>query len=244
MPATWRATVAARRLPCIVRRQERMGYFDRQYEVFVLLGAPFSSKLWEESQWLPLAENLGQFAESSRGRTAVRTYQNDVSGKDIAFGRLAWNPKSHRRWTHSSAQHSNQATFHYMEVWAPAWTICWRENMSPDFFFNLLNPDHLNNHSQHQFNQVVVCALAQDLGPSRATALQSILRSWAATLSAPVFARKSRPWGISSGHLGGYTDVIEHMALLHLFKVGNPHERPLDRATFSEPWEFLQRFDA
>ena len=222
-----------------------MGYFDRQYQLFALLGAPDSPKLWEESQWQSLVADLGQYAESSRGKTAVRTTQYDTLGKKISFGRLGWNSNSHRKWVHSNAQdRSVRPTFHDLEVWAPARTLCWREELSPDFFFNVVNPNHLNVHSKILFNQVVVCALAQDLGTDRALALQRALRSFATILSAPIFVRKTRPWGLGPGHLGGYTNVVESMALLHLFEIGNPHRRPLNLDTFSESWELVQRFDA
>ena len=156
----------------------------------------------------------------------------------MSFGRLGWDEKSHSKWIQSEAN-PGHVRFLHAEAWAPSWNQCERDDLAPDSYLDLVN-ERLLGHADKKllFSQRLLFALASDRGDEEAKALQGTLSKWAAKLSAPVFARTFRSWGLPFGG-GGFTGAIQDMAVSHLFKPGDPHARELDNASLTEPWEFL-----
>ncbi|WP_425254129.1 hypothetical protein ACPJXG_10080 [Janthinobacterium sp. NFX145] len=215
-----------------------MAFFSRDYEVFLLLAAPGAAPLWEAAQWAPFAASLdGLMAQASaRGKAGVRSHQYNPKGKPIAFGRLGWDGKSHARWTHTPD--TTEARFMSLEAWAPSWTTCEKDDQAPDLFLALANESLLGRAGKTlQFSQRLVCAIATNMGPDAAAALRLSLAQLAAQQGAVVFARTQRQWGRAA--YGGFTGAIQDMLIGGLFQPGDPHARPLDAATFREPWERL-----
>ena len=217
-----------------------MSFFDRSYLVFVVLGDPASPKLWEASHWGMVEKLLEGFATGVRGKASLRTIQYGAAGRSVSFGRLGWSSKSSEKWTHSA---ETQPHVHFLsaEAWTPSWTVCEREGLAPDFYVDLLNENRIGQQKKSLlFNQRFICALSLDQGISKLELLANAMAELAAYLSAPVFARTTRKWGVVFGGGGGFTSAIQDMAIGHLFKPGDPHARPLDASSFSESWEFLR----
>lgn len=213
-----------------------MAFFSREYEVFLLLAAPASPGLWQQEQWTPFADAVNGIVAQARGKGAVRSLQYNPAGKLIAFGRMGWDARGHAKWTHTPA--TTDARFMSLEAWAPAWTICEKDDLAPDLFISLFNEDYLNHAGKPLlFGQRLVCAVATDLGQEAAATLRAALAQLAARQAAPVFTHARRPWG--KAMLGGFSSAIQDLALTDLFKPGDVHARPLDAATFRGNWEML-----
>jgi hypothetical protein len=67
-----------------------------------------------------------------------------------------------------------------LEVWAPAWTVCEREDRAPDVFLSVSNESlGGGNRQELRFNPVIVFAVVSELAqrhPSNAPAVVSSLR--------------------------------------------------------------------
>ena len=214
-----------------------MAFFSREYEVFLLLAAPDAAPLWQAAQWTPFAASLDGLIAQARGKAGVRSHQYNPKGKPIAFGRLGWDAKSHAKWTHTAA--TTQARFMSLEAWAPTWTLCEKDDQAPDVFLALANESLLGRAGKPlQFGQRLVCAIATDMGADASATLQAALAQLAVQQDAVVFAHTRRQWGSASPY-GGFTGAIQDMLIGGLFQPDTPHARPLDAATFREPWTLL-----
>ena len=211
-----------------------MAFFSREYEVFLLLAAPDAAPLWQAVQWTPFAASLDGLIAQARGKAGVRSHQYNPKGKPIAFGRLGWDATSHAKWTHTPQ--TTEARFMSLEAWAPTWTVCEKDDQAPDVFLALANESLLGRAGKPlQFGQRLVCAIATDMGADASATLQAALAQLAVQQDAVVFAHTRRQWGSASPY-GGFTGAIQDMLIGGLFQPDDPHARPLDAATFREPW--------
>jgi hypothetical protein len=214
-----------------------MAFHDHQYAVYLVLAAPEAAPLWEADAWNQLAASLQSLTSSARGKTSVRSLQYNALGKDVSFGRLGWDKRSFAKWNHANP-HDDPRRFAHVEAWAPSWNQCVKDNSAPDFFLALANERMLGRAGkQLLFNQRIIAALALEAGTSAHAFLRNVMCDLALQTDAPLFVHTSRPWGISNG--SGFSQAIQDMIIGHLFKPGDPHARPLDLATFSEPWAYV-----
>ncbi|KHA78480.1 hypothetical protein NC77_12565 [Janthinobacterium lividum] len=72
------------------------------------------------------------------------------------------------------------------------------------------------------------------MGPEASATLRHALTQLAAQQDAVLFACTQRQWGRAA--YGGFTGAIQDMLIGGLFQPDDPHARPLDAATFREPW--------
>ena len=215
-----------------------MAFFSRDYEVFLLLAAPDAPPLWEAAQWLPFAASLDGVVAQARGKGAVRSHQYNPAGKLIPFGRMGWDAKGHAKWTHTPA--TRDARFMSLEAWAPTWTICEKDDQAPDLFLAMANESLLGLAGKTlQFSQRLVCAIATDMGPEATASLRLSLAQLAAQQNAVIFAHTQRQWGRAA--YGGFTGAIQDMLIGGLFQPDDPHARPIDAATFREPWTRMEQ---
>lgn len=215
-----------------------MPFYDRQYAVFVVLARPTSDALWSSSAWRKVVRALQSNTESPRGKSAVRSIQYDARGKQVPYGRLGWDDVSHAEWTHQDTE-KDPRKFLQVDVWTPSWNQCKKDNLAPDFFFEVANERLLGQAGkQLLFNQRVLAALAMDQAAAAQENVERAMRSLAVTVKASSFVRTVGPWGIPSG-VDAFESAIQDMLIGHLFKPGDPHLRPLDLATFSESWQVV-----
>jgi hypothetical protein len=217
----------------------QMPFYDRDYSVLLLLPGPAAPELWKSSNWKVLEAAINPYMASQRGKASVRTIQYSSTGKPISFGRLGWDSKSHEKWVHQETGLEG-AIFVHVEVWSPSWSQSEKDNRAPDFYFALANERRIGSSDKKLlFNQRLICAIAHDREPGEIASLEQRFALLAKQLSAAVFAKTTRPWGLSIGG-GGFTSALQDMAISHLFKPGDPHARPLDQASLSEPWQFVR----
>ena len=125
-----------------------------------------------------------------------------------------------------------------VEVWAPTWSLCEKDDQAPDVFLALANESLLGRAGKPlQFGQRLVCAIATDMGPEAAATLRQALVQLAAQQDAVFFAHTRRQWGRAA--YGGFTGAIQDMLIGGLFQPDDPHARPLDADTFRETWSLL-----
>src|SRR4051812_26041990 len=120
-----------------------MAFHTADYDVYVVLGDPNTPPLWNWKVWQRFLPAIDPLIQAARGKPAVRSGQflPNRAG-EVKFGRLGWKESDHQKWTHGSPanqQASKSWSFLDLEVWAPPWTACEREDRSPDLFLSVLN---------------------------------------------------------------------------------------------------------
>jgi hypothetical protein len=216
-----------------------MLFYERPYKAFVILGDPGLEPLWHARRWRRFALPFDQIFSACRAKALVRSGQFDMaSKKEIKFGRLGWTPESEAKWTHASPNAaSTQCSFFYTEASAPSLPVCGREGIAPDFYMVVLNDACVSKDIPLQFSPRIFLAIASDLPPAILHQLEEAVRSTSTLVNARLVATIERPWGFKTGF--GFTDAIQDIAYGSLFKVGQPHARPLDLGTFAEAWELF-----
>src|SRR3954463_10229562 len=122
-----------------------MSFNDRPFDVYLVLGDPRRPPAWSSPVWSRIAAHLDPLVAAARGPAAVRSCQlrrgaGTPNQSGISFGRIGWNEKGHRKWTHGPAD-GDAIEFVDAEVWAPSWTACQREDRAPDVFLRMRNED-------------------------------------------------------------------------------------------------------
>jgi hypothetical protein len=221
-----------------------MAYHEREYDLFIIQGTKDSPDIWKWKHWESWAIALAPFAESLRGKSALRCNQYSLNQlQKIPFGKLAWDEKSHQRWTHGSPvniTNSSEWMFLGVEAWSPSWTACVRENMPPDFFFSMTNPN-FNRTENIKDTPFIVCAIPALADSKKAQELELVLSNLAKSLPASLFAYKRRSWGVPSfPGSNGFTYAIQDIFKSPLSYAGNPNADPFEEDTLPETWRFIE----
>lgn len=218
-----------------------MFFYDRAYKAYVILGDPASEPLWYWDRWRPFAILLDSVFAACRDKALVRCGQFEIATKkEVKFGRLAWASSSEARWVHSSpvtAETSKAWSFFFIEAAAPSLPACGRDGVPPDFFVVVSNEACVTRKIPVQFNPRIFLAVAKDLPPAVQQVVDEAVRTTSTLVAARLVATIERPWGF--GCASGFTHAIQDIAHTGLFKVGQPHTRPVDLSTFSESWQLL-----
>src|SRR5262249_19118656 len=223
-----------------VRRHERMAFHTADYDTIVVLGDPKAQPLWNWPVWQRLLPALNPLMQAARGKAAVRSDQflPNRSGT-VKFGRIGWKESDHQKWTHGSPKNKEDSkswSFMSVEVWAPAWTVCERENRAPDVFLSVSDESLLGCQRELAFNPVVVLAVVAELAEREAALLSTAVSTLCQLTSPKLAGYRRRPWGISLGSVG-FTNSIQDLAASGLFKPGSRHGRDVGFHLFSEEWK-------
>lgn len=229
-----------------------MAFYDRDYDVYVVLSSPESPDLWIWDRWKIVADLFAPFAEVPRGRAALRgnryvpNPKKPGYAKSEGFGRIGWDQRSHEKWTFDSSLTKDRCLnwqFLNVEAWAPSWSKCVQESLAPDFYFAMSNQKMFGcSGRQLAFNPIFVIASSVSLADSYRLGLRKAVCSLSSNVSSKLLVSRTRPWGypLSPGHTG-FTGAIQDLPTTGLFKVGDPHQRPIDLNTFSELWSEVSR---
>ncbi len=216
----------------------KIPYHARDYDLYVVLGAPDSPEMWQWENWSQITKELEPFVSIGRDKTAIRTTQFVKDGKKpVSFGQISWNEKGHQKWTHGSPttiEISKTWTFLQTELWSPAWTICDRE--PPDIFFTFRNEAFWPRRIPLKLNQTIIFAVSTSLGDGVLSDAHKWILQLSANLHSPLAAHQKRTWGKAFGNSGGFSNSIQDMITTGLFKVGDYHNRSVDLQTFEESW--------
>ena len=216
-----------------------MPFHTKEYDVYAVLTGPRTTPAWSWEKWSDIAKSLEPFATSTRGKTSLRTMQvSKDTQKKLPFGKLGWDNKSHSRWAHGSSANlteSKRWVFYSAEAWAPSWTQCEKEDDAPDFFMSLNNAHIRGETEKSQFGAKLIVALSALESETRRSDFRLAVLSISKTVASPITVWKRRHWARPFGTLG-YTDALNDLGVIALFRVGPCHERPLNLETFQEEW--------
>lgn len=152
--------------------------------------------IWAYETWIQAVPILQPLADTVDEKPAIRTTQSD--GKDgPKLGRLTWNDKGHRKWTHGSpdnAKVSKKWVFMEGEVWLPSWSKCSKPDQAPDLFFAMANPHIIRKGKQGEFNQYFQIAMPLDAARTHESMLRDAAHSMAALLKASHLVGRTGNW--------------------------------------------------
>ncbi len=217
-----------------------MSFHERSYEVYVVLGSPASSP-WVKGSWSKISAALDPLLKMARGRAAIRTDQfqpgsGSLNQRFIRFGRIGWNARGFDKWVHATEGTLSSglpAEFYSCEMWAPSWTICQREHRAPDVLFAIRREA---TSASLKFGSICLFAVASDIASLAADQSRRSARIIATTVDAVLTGYCSRPWGYDSKLPGSFTDALNDLYVVGLFKPGPRHDRPVSLASLSGDW--------
>jgi hypothetical protein len=215
-----------------------MAFHDRDFYTYVVLGSPDKPDLWSWDSWSVVVDRITPLARAARGQAAVRTTQYERDGRtSVRFGRIGWNDAGHKKWVHGSPTNAGRSEgwqFLAAELWAPSWSVCERDGRAPDVFFAIRNERLLfARDSDVQFNPTLLLAVATDLGPDVQDLALDSIQALSGHVAAVLTVRQRRSWGKALTG-GGFSDAIQDLVHVGLFRVGDHHHRPVDETTFAE----------
>jgi hypothetical protein len=214
-----------------------MAFHTNDFETYVVLGDSKAPPLWRWASWRRFAAALDPLIRIARGNPAVRCSQFlPDRGGTVKFGRLGWKESDHQKWAHGSPINkadSKSWRFLDVEVWAPAWTSCEREDRAPDVFVCILNKSL--DGSTWTFNPVVVFAVASELAVKEPSLIPPILSVLSTATAPKLFGYRRRPWGLSIGKMG-FTNAIQDLAVNGLFKSGRNTSGEVGFHILAEEW--------
>ena len=126
-------------------------------------------------------------------------------------------------------------SFLNLEVWAPAWTVCERENRSPDVFLTIVN-ESLTGNTQLLFNPIVLLAVSSDVARQNASLVHTAVSSLKDLIAPKLLGRRKRPWGLPWCS-GAFTNSIQDLAVSGLFMPGPRHKGTIGFHLFAEEWQ-------
>jgi len=211
-----------------------------KYDTYFVLGDPDAEPLWNRRVWSSAVVALDPIIRSARGRASVRSvqYLPDQKGT-VKFGRIGWNAKGHQKWAHGSPvnyQESALWDFLSVEVWAPGWNICGREDRAPDVFLDITDGSGGLGYNQSlSVNPVVVFAVTVDLSTRLLNEIQHAVKELLRLTNAKLAGWKRRQWGSSVGS-GIFTNSIQDLRFSGLFKPVLTHKHKIDFDIIAGAW--------
>jgi hypothetical protein len=218
-----------------------MAFHTTIYDVFVALGDPNARPLWMWEIWQHFLPAIDPLIQAARGRPAVRSSQYLPNrGGAIKFGRLGWKEADHQKWSHASPANQNESRswdFLNLEVWAPAWTACERENRAPDVYFCIANESLGGGpHQELLFNPVVLLAVWSELAHKNASIVGPVMSALREMMVPKLIGYQQRPWGRAFGPVA-FTNSIQDLPMSGLFKPGPRHRGVVGFHLFADEWQ-------
>jgi hypothetical protein len=220
-------------------------FHEYEYDLYMLLVSSQEFRIWTWQNWLTVVDILDPFIKSLHDKVAVRSTQLDSTkkGKTVPYGRLAWDDRSHEKWTHGSPA-TKEVSPHWIflgtEFWSPSWNDAQRNNRAPRFFMSVGKVHPRGASWETLFDTFIICAASRDIGEERLRLMRDSILTLSKTASSRLTAYCLRPWGKSWG-TGGFSDSIQDLTFAALADTGTNDQQRLGLGNLkdSSQWELL-----
>jgi hypothetical protein len=143
----------------------------KYYHFYLIFGKNIVGKEpWLETEWMntfePLFNKIVELSPNKKN-TGLRVLEfakqndNDDYYKECKLGRLKWDKKSHEKWT---LKNNDKRLFHHFSLWTPIWTVCEKNNITPDIYLSISNEHRFGEDKKYIFDTLVTLAIAEEIG--------------------------------------------------------------------------------
>ena len=234
-PASVQAVTTA---PPVPEPTSPKGGWAGEYEVFVVVTNGAANAPWLTSNWEKVARAVDPLMHYAKSPAAVRSTQlSKTSGtpnqRGLSFGRIGWNAAGVAKWTHSvpgRLASGQEAEFLTTEIWAPSWTVCERENHSPDVYLTV------GSRNGSEVWGVLVLSVAHAAGNEAVAAARNAVSELKAALGVSFVATCTRPWSLPFGSRQLRTGAINDLLVSGLYVRGAPPTSSPTLGWFEGPW--------
>ncbi len=216
-----------------------MGFSNREYHLYVVLGDANMPPLWHWSLWQRVSAELDPIIAAAAGPVGVRSTQKSIiDGSQIRFGKISWSSKGHMKWTHGSPETlgtPKDSNFLHTEIWAPSRTASDKRAMPPDFLLAFQNEGYWGA-SALAFNPYIIVAAATDMDEQWNRDVGAFVTQLSQMVNFKLRAYQLRPWGRSLAGGRAYTNGIGDLMTIPVFKPGKHHTAPPTLDILQEEW--------
>lgn len=193
------------------------------YISIVIVGKSQTQLAWHWETWSKILPWLNPIIAATNEKTGVRSVQGvGEKQRDVRFGQLGWDARSHQRWTHLSPANKHESLgwdYANTEIWAPRWTVCLRENRDPVVFMAIENPHIVTSPKPDQFNQFVQISMEMIFFDKIHLAIDQAVWNIAQLLESSMIIYRTSPWALRGDsvqsalnnqlhYLGMYEDLV------------------------------------
>jgi len=148
----------------IFKKKKKFKFYHTEYNVYLILNKSTELKIHDWEQWKKCFEELNGVIGNHSEKMNIRTCQSFLgSSKWLSFGRMVWSEKNNIKWTSKYKSGENKIEnleFSDTEFWAPSWTICDKENISPSIFIKVDTSE--NGLLKEYFDETILIAVKKD----------------------------------------------------------------------------------
>ena len=225
-----------------------MGFDNRNYHFYLIFGINIPGKEpWLETEWNANFEPLfSKIIEKSPHKkdTGIRTLEyvkeneSDKYYKECKLGKLRWDKKSHEKWT---LKNVDKREFHHFELWTPLWTICEKNNTSPDIYISISDEKGVNKKIPCQFDTFITIAIAEDVGNLQ----KDVIIKLSEKFNSKKTVYNKRTWGKGKKDENKKWEFINSIQDTHSFGIYNDsiklniHTIEFEKIMFEPYWEII-----
>jgi len=211
------------------------------YISFVVIGKSENHQAWRWDTWSMMVPVLDPIVTATGAKVAVRSVQGaDDDRKDVRFGRLGWDARSHQKWSHGSfvtQGASPKWKFCFTEIWAPSYTVCEREGKDPILFVQIENPFITLEPKRGQYNQFFHLAVPLPFLASNRVIIEQAVEQISGLLESVLVLVRVAPWNVRG-------DCIQSMLNNHLHYIGMYDHLVPDLSKTKAKWVAYEQRDS
>lgn len=204
------------------------------YVSIVIVGRSQTQLAWHWSTWSKITPWLDPLIAATNEKTGVRSVQGvGEKHKDVRFGQLGWDMKSHQKWTHLSPINKDESLswgYANTEIWAPRWTVCLREERNPVVFIAIENPHIVTSPKPGQFSQFIQISVKIVFYDKNHFAIDRAVQNIAELLESSVIIYRVSPWVLRG-------DSVQSVLNNHLHYLGMNEDLAPDLSKTTGNWQ-------
>lgn len=222
----------------LFKKKEQYKFYQYEYDVWILLCKSKSNKIHDWEVWGNAFQELDLCLQNHSETMTIRTFQSTHgTSKWLTFGRMIWSKKNNIKWTSKYKTGENKKEklqFFGTEFWAPSWTICDKDNLSPTIFMKIDTSE--NGVLKAFFNESLLIATKKNNGIISQETIDKIGEK----LNLEYIIKGVRSWGRKSSDIS-WTDALVHFSPYHLLNKKNTNALEMKESseTFGD-WTILK----